>query len=585
MNLTKWANSSQYTRICKNQIIMNIASIKIQNFRGIREIDVGLDQVTILIGENNTGKTSILDALKLALYHLGSSRAIFNEMDFHLSDQDATPFSAEPIIIEVFFSDQHGGPWDQELLTSLNRAKILQVDDEGINRVHLRLTCEYDQVSREFIHKWSFLDREKVELSKADNTGIRVLRRELHYYYLSALRDVSRHFDAKGPFWRPFLKDSQLSQDQKSEIEDRLTEVNNLIVSSHASFNQVKEQLHQLQSLIPLGSGDPVSIEAVPSRTFEILSKAEVQIGAMTGAKIPLALHGEGTQSLAVLMLFFAFLESQDVGTSILALEEPEAHLHPSAIRMLWKLLRDFSNQRLISTHSGELIAETEAGNIRRLAQTPDGIKVFHIQSNVLRPDEVNKFNYHIRRTQGELLFARCWLLVEGQTEIWVYEAAARVLNLDIHKEGIRIVEYQQSGLNIMVKAANSLGIDWYCVGDDDEKGKQNKRVLDRALNGVKKEDRYTFPYKKIELHLVSNGFEYVYSRYKRQQELNESTKNPNEPGYWEEYLSNLRFGYKTKAAADVALEWTKPDSPRVTPEIHSVLDKAISLARGNQID
>ncbi|MCY4674134.1 MAG: DUF2813 domain-containing protein [Bacteroidetes bacterium] len=564
---------------------MNIVSVRIQNFRGIKRLDLKLGRVTILIGENNTGKTSVLDALRLALYHLGSRRAIFNEMDFHLPDENATPSSAKPISIEILFSDQYDEPWDKELQISLNRAKILQIDDVGTNRVHLRLTCEYDQATREFAHQWSFLDQGKIELSKARNDGIQILREELQYYYLSALRDASRHFDAKGPFWRPFLKDSQLSQDKKSEIEERLKEVNNLIVSSHASFNQVKDQLHQLQSLIPLGSEDPVSIEAVPSRTFEILSKAEIQIGAITGAKIPLALHGEGTQSLAVLMLFFAFLESREGGTSILALEEPEAHLHPSAIRMFWKLVQNFANQRLISTHSGELIAETNVGDIRRLARTSDGIKAFHIRNDLLSPEETNKFNYHIRRTRGELLFARCWLLVEGQTEIWVYEAAARACGLDLHKEGVRLVEFQHSGINIMVKTANSLGIAWYCVGDSDKQREKVEPTLRRGLDGAKEEDRYTFPYPNIEIHLLKNGFEDVYSRYMPKQNLEKITKNRDDPEYWGEYYEHYPNRSKTKAAADIALEWTRSNARKVTPEIRSVLDKAISLARGDQID
>ena len=565
---------------------MNIVSVRIQNFRGIKRLDLNLGQVTILIGENNTGKTSVLDALKLALYHLGSRRAIFNEMDFHLPSENATPLSAEPISIEIIFSDQHDEPWNQELLASLNRAKILQVNDGGISRVHLRLTCEYDKATREFTHQWSFLDQGKVELSKARSAGIQILRRELQYYYLSALRDVSRHFDAQGPFWRPFLKDSQLSQSKKSEIEERLREVNNLIVSSHASFSQVKDHLHQLRSLIPLRSEDPVSIEAVPSRTFEILSKAEVQIGAITGAKIPLALHGEGTQSLAVLMLFFAFLESREGGTSILALEEPEAHLHPSAIRVFWKLAQNFANQRLISTHSGELIAETNIGDIRRLARTSDGIKAFHIHSDLLSQEETNKLDYHVRRTRGELLFARCWLLVEGQTEIWVYEAAARACDLDLHKEGVRLVEFRHSGIDIMVKVANALGIAWYCVGDDDTQRSQTEPKLRQALDGAKEEDRYTFPYPNIEVHLLSNGFENVYSRYMPEQNLKKIKKGQGDPEYWKEYCKYFPNRNKTKAAVDIALEWAKPNVSRtVTPKIRSVLGKAISLARGDQID
>ncbi len=565
---------------------MNIASVQIQNFRGIKRLDLELRDVTVLIGENNTGKTTVLDALKLTLSHLGLNRTIFQEMDFHLPSEDATPSSAEPIIIDVILSDEFTEPWGKELIASLSRAQVLQVAGNDIHRVHLRLKCGFDHVSGEFSHKWLFLDENRSEFQPGVvRNGITVLRRELHYYYLGALRDVSRHFDAKGPFWRPFLKDSQLSQDRKSEIESRLKEVNDLIVSSHGSFDQVKKYLRHLQSLVPLGSDSPVSIEAIPSRSFEVLSKAQVQIGATTGAKIPLALHGEGTQSLAVLILFFAFLESQESGTSILALEEPEAHLHPSAIRVLWKILKNFATQRLISTHSGELIAEINIREIRRLAQTPDGIQTFCIGRDVLSTEEVNKFNYHIRRTRGELLFARCWLLVEGQSDILVYEAAARACELDLHKEGVRLVEFAQSDISTLAKVANALGIAWYCVGDNDRQKVKVENALRKACGGTLEEGKCEFPYPNLECHLASNGFKDVYSLYMKNQGTNEIKLKPDEPGYWEKFIDGIQRGGKTKAAADIALKWTQSDSPSVTPEIRSVLEKAIVFAGGDTGD
>lgn len=113
----------------------------------------------------------------------------------------------------------------------------------------------------------------------------------------------------EGRFWRPFLNDSQLSPDRKAEIESRLQQVNDLVVSSHASFERVRTGLRRVQSVVPLASGEAVSIEAVPGRMFDMLARAQIQLGTITGAKIPLIRHGEGTQSLAVLMLFSAFLE------------------------------------------------------------------------------------------------------------------------------------------------------------------------------------------------------------------------------------------------------------------------------------
>ena len=473
---------------------MIITSIRIHNFRGIKNLDLEFGRVTVLIGENNTGKTSVLDALKLCIRDLSPRRrVVFDAMDFHLSDSSAEPSSGGPIKIDVTFSEQQDSEWNTRLVGRLNRAGILQLDDEGRKLVHLQITCRYDHATREFVQDWSFLDRTGASLVNGRDRAFRILREELQYYYLSALRDASRHFDARGPFWRPFLRDSQLSDTKKEEIENSIQEVNDLIVSSHASFEQVQTRLSQLQSLVPLGRGGAVSIEAVPSRMFDILSKAQIQIGTTTGAKIPLLRHGEGTQSLAVLMLFAAFLNSQGEGSAILALEEPEAHLHPSAIRALWGIVLQFPGQKLISTHSGELLAEVDVHDIRRLAQVPDGIKAFQVPTGLLSQEETRKFNYHIRRTRGELLFARCWLLVEGETEIWVYPAAAKALGLNLHQEGIRLVAFKHSGPAILAKVANALGISWCCVGDDDSERAKVERNLRPELNGANEAERTRF--------------------------------------------------------------------------------------------
>ena len=486
---------------------MTITSVRIRNFRGIRDLEIGLGKVTVLIGENNSGKTSVLDALKLCLRDLSPRRrVVFDALDFHLPDGHSEPTSADRIEIEVTFSDRPDEEWDDRLVGRLNRVGLLQTDDEGRSHVRLRVTCEYDGDSRDFSHRWSFIDLKGDPLSRAGPRALTTLQEEVRCYYLKALRDATHHFDAKGPFWRPFLRDSQLSLDKKAELEEKLHEVNELVVSSHSSFEQVQGGLRRVQSVVPLAAGDAVSIEAVPGRMFDMLAKAQVQLGTTTGAKIPLRRHGEGTQSLAVLMLFSAFLEAQAEGAAVLALEEPEAHLHPSAIRALWALVRGFTGQKLISTHSGELLAETDVHDIRRLARTRNGIKAFQVPNDLLSPEETRKFNYHIRQARGELLFARCWLLVEGETESWVYPAAARALDLNLDREGVRVVEFSQTDVGMLAKIANALGIPWYCVGDDDGGRRKVERKLETNLNGAARVDRFAFPYRTIEVNLLGTA-------------------------------------------------------------------------------
>lgn len=312
-----------------------------------------------------------------------------------------------------------------------------------------------------------------------------------------------------------------------------------------------------------------------------MLAKAQIHLGTMTGAKIPVGRHGEGTQSLAVLMLFSAFLKLSPDRDPVVALEEPEAHLHPSAVRALWHLVRDFSGQKLISTHSGDLLAETDIHRIRRLSRTPDGISAFQIPANLLSAEERRKFNYHIRLSRGELLFARCWLLVEGETEAWIYPAAARALGKDLHREGVRVVEYRQTDVGLLTKIANELGIEWYCVGDDDAERSKTEPKVKTNLGNASEADRLIFPYINIEIHLLSNGYENIYEHHMPTQNLSKIKKQRGTPDYWTEYAKNLPGRAKTRAAADVAVEMENHRRAGVTEEIRNILDKVISLAGG----
>ena len=561
---------------------MRVTAVRIENFRGIKHLKLELDETTVLIGENNSGKTAVLDALRLCLRDLGSRRrTVFDTLDFHLPDTGAEPASAEPIQIEVSFSEQEMGEWNDQLVGRLNRDEILQVGDDGRNHVLLRVTCKYDSTSRDFAQEWSFLNLNRDPLTNVGPQALARIQQEVPYFYLTALRDAAHHFDASGPFWRPFLKDTQLPIEKKTEIEQKLRAVNELVVNSHASFGQVRTALRQVQDVVPLASGDVVSIEAVPGRMFDMLAKAQIHLGTMTGAKIPVGRHGEGTQSLAVLMLFSAFLKLSPDRDPIVALEEPEAHLHPSAVRALWHLVHDFSGQKLISTHSGDLLAETDIHHIRRLSRTPDGISAFQIPANILSAEERRKFNYHIRLARGELLFARCWLLVEGETEAWIYPAAARALGKDLHREGVRVIEYRQTDVGLLTKIANALGIAWYCVGDDDSQRQKTESKVKENLGSADYADRLVFPYIDIEIHLLGNGYDGIYAPFMPEQNLAKMEKKPSDPDYWIEYAKNLPRKAKTHAAADVAVEMENRGMEGVTEEIRDVLDKVISLSGG----
>ena len=568
---------------------MKLSRVHIQNFRGIKNLDLHLDDLVVLIGENNTGKTAILHALRLCLRDLGPRRrVVFDAFDFHLKDERAEPSSADPIAITIAFAEDEPGDWDNARLRRLK--DILHVDAaSGLSRVVLRVTCAYDLTERDFNQTWDFLDEAGQPLPSKSEAHLGVLQREVAFYLLDALRDAGRNFDAKGPFWRPFLKDSQLPPAKKAEIEAKLKEVNDLVVTSHGSFEQARDRLKKVQEVVPMQAGDVVSIEAVPGRMFDMLTKAQVHLGTTTGAKVPVGRHGEGTQSLAVLMLFAAFLDLDAAGSGknrvpVVALEEPEAHLHPSAVRTLWKTVEGVPGQKLISTHSGDLLSQVPVTAVRRLARGSDGVEAFRLKPGTLDPKDQRMFDFHIRHARGELLFARCWLLGEGETEVTLFHEIARHLGIDLERAGVRCVPYRLgASIELFLKVAKDLGIRWCALTDNDHQGQKDQQHVQAYTQAPDLPAvLHVMPENDIEAHLCSAGFGTVYEAYLTPQLGTGVTVAPGHADYWSQVLKAIKNvrGYKPAAALEVARQIQAGTTP-VPPLLKTAIHKSIELAGG----
>lgn len=567
---------------------MQLTRVHIENFRGIKDLSLDLDDMIVLIGENNTGKTAVLEAIHLCLGKLGPRRRIiFDALDFHLKDADAEPSTADPIAITLTFSEKEVGDWGEDRPRRLK--SILNVDaTTQLSRVVLRVTCSFDADECDFKQNWDFLNEAGEAIPGRSEADLRQLQQEVAFYMLKALRDAGRNFDAKGRFWRPFLRDSRLPAAQKAEIETKLKEVNELVVSSHESFEKACERLRIVQNVVPMAA-NVVSIEAVPGRIFDMLAKAQVHLATTTGAQVPVGRHGEGTQSLAVLMLFAAFLDL-DAGAAgrnrvpIVALEEPEAHLHPSAIRTLWTTIEDIPGQKLISTHSGDLLSQVPMEAVRRLSRGADGyVEAFRIEPETLDDKSRRMFDFHIRHARGELLFARCWLLGEGETEVTLFLEIARHLSIDLERAGVRCVPYRLgASIELFLKVARDLGIRCCALTDNDQQGqKDQKHVKDYAETAALQDVLHVMPEKDIEAHLCANGLGPVYEGFLTPRLQGRVTVARGDPDYWPQVLKAIKGvrGYKPAAALEV-LEKIQAGAP-VPPLLERVIRKAVELAGG----
>ncbi|HHV13913.1 MAG: DUF2813 domain-containing protein [Candidatus Methanomethylophilus sp.] len=496
---------------------MKLRHLKIENFRGITNLELELGDTTVLIGENNVGKTAILDAIRYALREVRSRRGCaFNAYDFHLSDATSDPTAAPPINIQLTFREDQPEEWSKELIGRLGRAGIAQDDGSGCTSVILKVGAHFDPVARDYVQDWEFRNMTGNAIPKVSDSTLYKFQNEVSYYYLAALRDATRHFDARGVFWRPFLKESELTPEARDEIEKRLSEINNLIISSHGSFTEVVDRLREVQHVIPMAGGDDlVSVDAIPARLFDTLARAQVNLNSGTGAKIPVNRHGEGIQSLAVLALFNAFLQAWNNGMPIIALEEPESHLHPSAIRALWQLVDSIPGQKIVSTHSGDLLSEVPSESVVRLFHQSGCTVAKRMKDVPLDDKKRRQFNYHIRHARGELLFARCWILGEGETEVTLLPELARVLGKSLERNGIRCIAYRQSDISLFIEVAEAMGIHWVALTDNDLQGKGDQGKVRAALELCEENDTlFIMPEENIEQHLCKSGFAHVYESF-----------------------------------------------------------------------
>ena len=562
---------------------MRLTQVRIQNFRGIEDLTVDLDETTVLIGENNTGKTAFLQAIRLSLQRLSArGKGPFSEYDYHLSSDRSTPTAAKPIQINLVFSESASQPWDDEVETDLSDVITFVA---GSRRIELRVTSFWDEKASDFQTDWEFLDDNGDPLLSS-NYALRGLRQQVPTFYLSALRDASRHFISSGRYWRTFLGEAGVPEADKADLERQLAVLNSRVIKANRPLAEVRDYLDgQARKVVDLGSQDAVAISALPTRLFSLLSRAQVLVDSASGASIPVERQGEGTQSLAVLLVFGAFLRSQLSGVDpaavpVIALEEPEAHLHPSAVRSLMGVVTDLPGQKIVSTHSGALLASVAPVNIRRLAHVDGSVKSFQITKNTLTPEDWRKFDIHVRRTRGEMLFARCWLLVEGETEAILYEGAAQALDLDIVRGGVCCVQFAQSGVGMLANVANQLGIEWYGVLDGDSGRRKYESHLRQQIGDAPESDRIAIPYAKVEMMLCQQGFGDVYEAGMSSQKAS-PTSPKNTSKYWKEVLAAIPNQWsKPRAAARVVELLTDPKNPRpVPPPLKRILDTAVRLA------
>ncbi|NJK93204.1 MAG: DUF2813 domain-containing protein [Blastochloris sp.] len=498
---------------------MKLIEIKIQNFRGIRSLHLQLDNLTVLIGENNVGKSTVLEALRVVLTRGFGVRhdGRFTEYDFHLKDSAATPQTSEPISIILHFAEEQVDEWPDTISQQMD--EVIQLDmGNGLNHIRLQAKGNYEAESGSFQTKWAFLDNNGAELHLKNATPLNLISRFVPIFFLSAIRNASQEFGQRGQFWSGFLKSIQLPEDQRERIEKMLQEVNASVIGANQGLTEVTSRIADAKRLVPLDSDNPVVLEAIPTRVFDMVGKIQVHLKSCYGAKLPLHRHGEGTQSLAVLMLFQAFTVANlaeayaPESSPLLALEEPEAHLHPSAIRSLGLFLKEMAGQILVTSHSGDIVSRVPVTALRRLFKKNGETKIGRVEDGMFSVRELQAINYNICLSKGHYLFSRCWLLVEGESDYHLLPLLFDIMGHSQDQISFSILEISQviEKGEPLIKFAKALGVQWFLMADGDQAGTDYvSRATNHLAVGENPTDRArTLAHHDIEHEFWHNGYQ-----------------------------------------------------------------------------
>ena len=570
---------------------MFLRHVSVRNFRGIVRLELDLDDTTILIGENNVGKTSFLELLDICLGHGDGEAFAFELGDFHVCPADA-PRPPLPIEVTLTFAEREKGEWQ-----AINRLSPAFVNaGGGRHEVALKIEARPaaplgDMASFEdgarLDLECTFLDGDGKPLEPQPGADAVGEVRRLNAFILVR---ADRYFLERSPKSDDTAPHADLPDNRQGRLEKEIERVYAAVISSEAPLPvaELRRGLAAVGQLLGDRADALFRSPDKPQRILEELVQHPVALAIDSGPRLETRLQGAGVQSVALLVLLGALLEARGPESIspdaelIVAIEEPEVHLHPLMLAAVWGVIDGLRAQKLVTTNAGELLAAARLSYLRRLVRGPKGTNAYRVDDEKYSLEEIRKISYHIRLKRDDALFARCWLLVEGETELWLLPEMARLLGCDFATEGIHTVEFAQSGVEPLVKLANDLGLEWHLVADGDEAGKTFAAVARAHAGGAALNDRVTLLQQPDMEHCLWHcGYDYVYHSIARGRTTisrtsgKKSRKNPRR--VIAQAVSNTS---KPHLALAVVEQATEADSPGVPDVLRTAIETAVRLAR-----
>jgi putative ATP-dependent endonuclease of OLD family len=409
---------------------MRIAKVSIENFRGISSARLDLRGTTILLGDNNSGKTTVLEAIELALgADRLARRPVIDEHDFHggryLDSQivvEVTVVSLDEELASRFRSNLEY--WD------LTSGEVLEHSpaegSDAVPCVRVRFIGAYSEEDDDFVGKTWFvspMDEDGAPTQEARSND----KRAFGFLLLRALRTGNRAMSMeRGSLLDVVLRTFEVELKMWENLLERLRNIP-VAGEENPEFGAVLSSIDTAMKEIVASEWADAPHLRVSELTRDDLRRVlrSFMATGVDGYAAPFNHQGSGTiNSLVIAML--SLIAGKRDGRVIFAMEEPEISVPPTTQKRVVDLIRGLASQSIFTTHSPYVLEEFSSDEMLVVTRDHQSGDLSGISVELGPKLKAKAFHTGIRTGFCEALLARRVLVTEGATEAAAYSGLAK---------------------------------------------------------------------------------------------------------------------------------------------------------------